>query len=303
MRILFATIAIAALPGPVLAQSETETAALMAKPFEEAIATTPDFKQDGADVSMFRFIARRSLADLNYPIDLRTPFEPLTDPDTISAIKAFEEKAGGTVDGSLSFEELGSLMRLASLARLTPISPGAGDVMVNVVGEPARAVFATGTWFMPNIAWPLNRSEISCFLSTGRCEDASVTVSAPSAGIQASSWLDDASFLVNTNKETYEIQSWKDGILDAVTTSQCRRVRLTINTLTMLVSQTAEDLDPQGCEIPGSDQRLDPIGGVRVATLIAPFKAQQGYQQRMQDMVRSVSGPLLHDLSARDSQR
>lgn len=95
----------------------------------------------------------------------------------------------------------------------------------------------------------------------------------------------------------------KSGILDAVTTSSCRRVRLTINTLTKLVSQTAEDLDPRGCEILGSDERLDPIGGVRVATLIAPFTAQQGYQQRMRDMVRSVSGPLLHDLSARDSQR
>ncbi|WP_392353764.1 hypothetical protein V8F63_14200 [Brevundimonas sp. LF-1] len=207
MRILFATIAIAALSGPVFAQSEVEAAALMQKPFEEVIATAPEFQRDDVDVRLFRFMARRSLADLSYPIDLRTPFQPLTDPDTVSAIKAFEEKSGGVVDGSLSFAELGSLTRLASLARLTPVSPGAGDVMVNVFGEPSPAVFATGTWSMPDIAWPLNYSEISCFVNTGRCEDASVTLSAPSANVQSSSWLDDTSFLVHTNKETYEIQS------------------------------------------------------------------------------------------------
>lgn len=67
MRILFATIAIAALSGPVFAQSEVEAAALMQKPFEEVIATAPEFQRDDVDVRLFRFMARRSLADLRVP--------------------------------------------------------------------------------------------------------------------------------------------------------------------------------------------------------------------------------------------
>lgn len=299
MRLLLSTIAVFALAGQVHAQSEAETAALMAKPFEEVILSFPESEWDGLSVGLFRFMARRALADLYYPIDLRMPLEPLTDPETVEAVRAFEQKSGGTVDGSLSMAELGSLSRLATLSRLTSISPGVGDVQVQTYGPPLNSIYASGTWSMPDIAAPLNFSKIRCRPDSGTCEDASVTISAPSTGLQPGG-LNLDSYIVSTNTETYEIQSWKDGILDAVTSSSCRRVRLTINTITKLVSQTVEDLDPNGCEIPGSNQRLDPINGVRVATLISPWTAQTTYRDRVQTTVNTVAGPLREIMGGQD---
>ena len=300
MRLLLITVAMAAMAGQAQAQSEAEIAAIMAKPFEEAVLSFPESERHGITVGLFRFMARRSLADLYYPIDLRTPLEPLTDAETVEVVRDFERKSGSTVDGSLSMTELGSLMRLAALSRLTSVSPGAGEVYVQAYGPPLSMISASGSWSMPDIAWPLNFSKITCHPDSGSCEDESVTISAPSTGLHSSSDLDLNSYVVSTNTEHYEIQSWKDGILDAVTSSSCRRVRLTINTLTKLVSQTVEDLDPNGCEIPGSNQRLDPINGVRVATLISPWNAQTAYRDRVQATVNIVAGPLRAVMAGQD---
>lgn len=300
MRLLLTTVAIAVFAGQARAQSEAEVAALFAKPFEEAFLGIPERERDGLNVGIFRFMARRSLADLYYPIDLRKPLEPLTDPETVEVVRDFERKSGGTVDGSLSMTELGSLMRLAALSRLTSVSPGGGEVDVQAYGPPLSMITASGSWSMPDIAWPLNFSKIMCRPDSGTCEDASVTISAPSTGLQPSSGVGLDSYIVSTNTEYYEIQSWKDGILDAVTSSSCRRVRLTINTITKLVSQTVEDLDPNGCEIPGSNQRLDPINGVRVATLISPWTAQTTYRDQVQATVNAVAGPLREIMAGQD---
>lgn len=286
MRYWPVAAAFLAMNGSAFAQSVPEIDALRGLPFEEAFAQSGE--SDGISMEALRYLTRLSLAQLYYPIDLRSPFTPLTDPDTVAAITEFETKIGAGADGSLTFGELEQLFHLAFLSRLTPLSPGMGR-SVTVFEGVSPSIYASGSWSMPDIAYPLNRSKIVCRIDTGFCEDHMISISAPSvAGANA----DLQSYIVHEATDTYEIQSWKDGILDAVTGTTCRRVRLTINTHTELVSQTVEDLDPLGCPIPGTDQRLDPIGGLRVATLVDTWEAQQAFQRRTEAVARAASGPL-----------
>ncbi|RYG89109.1 MAG: hypothetical protein EON59_02185 [Alphaproteobacteria bacterium] len=293
MRIWTVGAALLAVSGPAYAQSVPDIEALRRLPFEEAFSQS---RESGGDVSVeaLRYLARLSLAQLYYPVDLRTPFKPLDDPDTVAAIAGFETKIATEVDGSLTFGELEQLFRLAFLSRLTPLSPGMGK-SVTVFDGVSPSIYASGSWSMPDIAYPLNRSKIICRTDTGFCEDHMISISAPTvSGANA----DLQSYIVHEATDTYEIQSWKDGILDAVTGTTCRRVRLTINTRTELVSQTVEDLDPLGCPIPGTEQRLDPIVGLRVATHIDTWQAQQAFQGRTEEAARAASGPLWDALSA-----
>jgi hypothetical protein len=298
MRTWNVVIAFLAVGGPAYAQSVPDIEALRRLPFEEALAQSGE-SGGGVSVEALRYLTRLSLAQLYYPVDLRTPFTPLDDPDTIAAVTGFETKIGTDVDGSLTFGELEQLFRLAFLSRLTPLSPGMGK-SVTVFDGVSPSIHASGSWSMPEIAYPLNRSQIVCRIDTGFCEDHMISISAPSisgamAGFQ--------SYSVHDATDTYEIESWKDGILDAVTGTACRRVRLTINTRTELVSQTVEDLDPLGCPIPGTEQRLDPIGGLRVATLVDTWDAQQAFQRRIEAAVRGVFGPLSETLAQGWSDR
>ncbi len=287
MRIWNIVTAFLLVGGPAYAQSVPDIEVLRRLPFEEALAQSGANTGD-VSVEAIRYTARLSLAQLYYPVDLRTPFTPLDDPDTIAAVTGFETRIGADVDGSLTFGELEQLVRLAFLSRLTPLSPGMGK-NVTVFDGVSPSIYASGSWSMPDIAYPLNSSKIVCRIDTGLCEDHMISISAPAiSGAHA----DLGSYVIHDATDTYEIESWKDGILDAVTGTACRRVRLTINTRTELVSQTVEDLDPLGCPIRGTTHRLDPIGGLRVATLIDTWEAQQGFQSRTEAAVRGVSGPL-----------
>ena len=269
------------------AEEPSQYEALLDLPLETAMERAAEGDQK-VPHELIRYGVRKALADLMYPVDLRTPFGPLDDPETVSVIREFETRAGLAADGQLTFRESQHLMRLAELSNLTPISPGMG-LSVRAYEGVLPQVRASGSWSMPDIAWPLNRSEITCNIDEGRCEDVALVVSAPKltgAGINVSSYV------LSTYTDSYEIQGWRDGVLDALSGTTCRRVRLTINTRTNLVSQTTEDLDPLGCPIPGSDQRLDPIRGVRVATLIDTWEAQKSYQDTIREKVRGAHGPL-----------
>jgi len=272
----------------VSAQDGPDYEAVRDLPIEQAMATLSASEGHDAPVEMIRYAIRKSLADLYYPVDLRTPFVPLNDDETVDVIREFETRAGLTVDGQLTLREMERLIRLAELSNMTSLQIGMG-LSVHVYDNVSPTIYASGSWSMSDIAWPLNRSEIRCDITERVCTDAAVTVSAPRlSGAHA----DLSSYVVSRFTDTYEIQSWKGGILDAVTTSSCRRIRLTINTHTDLVSQTTEDIDPLGCEIPGSTARLDPIKGVRVATLIDTWEAQRSYQDSVRADVDGVQGPI-----------
>lgn len=294
MRIWTVAASVLAVGGPASAQTGPDLDALRLLPFEEAFAQSGEDDND-LSIEALRYLTRLSLAQLYYPVDLRTPFTPLDDPDTVAAVTAFETKIGAEIDGSLSFGELEQLFRLAFLSHLTPLSPGMGKSVTAFEGL-SPSIYASGSWSMPDIAYPLNRSNIVCRIDAGVCEDDMISISAPTvSGAMAS----DQSYGVHRSTDTYEIESWKDGILDAVSGMSCRRVRLTINTRTELVSQTVQDLDPEGCPVPGTNQRLDPIGGLRVATLIDTWEAQQAFQQRREAAIRSASGPLWRNIAPR----
>lgn len=287
MRIGLA-LALAAIAGEAQAQ-EVDFERLRTLPFEEALAAY-NAQDGGEDISLglLRWVARRALSDLLYPIDLRTPFEPLTDADTVASIRAFEEKIGVEPDGILTWDEFEQLGRFGFLSRVTPLSPGAGKHVGSYDG-PAAAVFASGSWSMEDIAWPLNRAEIVCSISREICEETTTSVWAPA---QSGSQRNTSSYGFNTSTSSYDIVSWRNGILEAVTESSCRQVRLSINTNTELVTQTTQDLTAQGCEIPGTSVRLDPIRQMRVATLIDSLDAQAAYEQARHDTIKRVQGPL-----------
>ncbi len=285
MRALHLILFVAAIGADASAQDRASYEALRDLPVEEAMAKA---RQDGEAVpaEAIRYSVRKALADLMYPIDLRTPFEPLDTDDVVSSIRDFETKAGLVADGQHTFRESERLLRMAELSSLTPISVGMGNA-VTVYEGVNPTIYASGTWAMPDIAWPLNRSEIQCSIDEGICTDRSVSLSAPRlSGSQA----DLSSYVVHTAVDHYEIQSWNGGILDASATSTCRRVRLSINTLTKLVSQTSEDLDPKGCQIAGTNQRLDPLVGLRVATLVDTYEAEQSYQSQLRSETDAVRG-------------
>lgn len=287
MRIGLA-LALAAIASGAQAQ-EADFERLRTLPFEEALAVY-NAQDDGEDISpgLLRWMVRRALSDLLYPIDLRNPFEPLTDAETLATIRAFEEKIDVEPDGILTWDEFEQLSRLGFLSRVTPLSPGAGKYVGSYDG-PAAAVFASGSWSMEDIAWPLNRVEIVCSISRGICEETTTNVWAPAT---SGSQQNTSSYGFNTSTSSYDIVSWRNGILDAVTESSCRQVRLSINVDTELATQTTQDLTAQGCEIPGTSVRLDPIRQMRVATLIDSLDAQAAYEQTRQDAIRRVQGPL-----------
>lgn len=287
MRLWILVAALMAVGEPTSAQPAPDNELLRRLPFEEALARSGE-SDGGVSVEALRYLTRLSLAQLYYPVDLRTPSTPLVDPDTVAAITGFETKIGAEADGSLTFGELEQLFRLAFLSRLTPLSPGMGK-SVTVFEGVSPSIYASGSWSMPDIAYPLNRSNIVCRIDSGICEDQMTSISAPTA---SGSHADLQSYVVHGATDIYEIQSWKDGVLDAITQTTCRRVRLTINTRTELVSQTVEDLDPLGCPILGTGQRLDPIGGLRVAMLVDTWDAQQAFQRQIDSATRAASGPL-----------
>ncbi|MCA3717382.1 MAG: hypothetical protein IM674_03915 [Brevundimonas sp.] len=246
-------------------------------------------REQGFSVGLLFYSARLALANLGYAIDLRSLTAPLTDPDTQAAVREFEGKAGLVADGSLTFGELERLMTLSRLAQLTPLSVGSGKHVAAYEGA-LPAVRASGTWSMADIAFPLNYSEIRCQIDEQTCEERIIWVSAPTL---TGSNADLSSYVITTHTDFYEIESWENGVLDAKATNSCRQVRLSINTRTELVTQTTQDLDPEGCAIPNSELRLPPIDGLRVATLIDPWDARSTHFDTIRAATNGVRGQAL----------
>jgi hypothetical protein len=292
MRFIQVVAASVALAGPALAQDNI-VERYKDRPIEEAFTA---LEQEGQTVprGVFYMQVRKALADLLYPVDLRTPFDPLTDADTVAAIRTFEEKIGATADGVLTLREFERLVRFSFLADVTPLSPGSGFSVNSYEGN-YPGVFASGSWSMPDLAWPLNRVRIVCWISENTCEETTTDVWAPAiAGSQA----DTTRYLLNTDTSSYQIARWENGILDAVTDSTCRRITLSINVRTKLVTQTAQDLTSEGCAVPGTGVRLDPIRELRVATLIDTFEAQSAFEKERREAVAAVQGPLAASIDA-----
>jgi hypothetical protein len=120
---------------------------------------------------------RVSLAILHYGLDLTDPTAPLNQVDTVAAIRLFQQRLGRPADGVLKAREFTLLTRYAMLARMPRLFPGAS---LNV-GEDDRLGFAwaQGSWVMEDLAFPLNRAEITCTRTTGVCEMISLDFSAP----------------------------------------------------------------------------------------------------------------------------
>jgi hypothetical protein len=279
---LIATVML--LAGSPAGAQEAEYERLKDLPLQEAfdeLVRLEGVSDQGLQVGLLFYSARLSLANLGYPVDLRSLTAPLNEAETESAIREFESKAGLVADGSLTFGELERLMALSRLAQLTPLSLGGGKHVAAYEGA-LPAVHASGTWSMADIAFPLNYSEIRCRIDEQTCEERVIWVSAPSL---TGSNADLSSYLISTHTDFYEIEAWENGVLDAKSANSCRQVRLSINTRTELVTQTTQDLDPEGCVIPYSESRLPRIEGLRVATLIDPWDARASHF----DAIRAVT--------------
>lgn len=282
-----------ALAGAAYAQDESYER-LKSLPIDQAYAeymTTegaPD--EETLPVGILYYLARFNLAQLQYPVDLRYPTAPLTDPDIIAVIREFEKRAGLEVDGSLTWAELERLGALTAWNYLTKLSLiGSLYVGSSTTESSAEVVSATGSWSMPDNGFPLNYSDIRCDLSTMTCEESIIWVFAPNITEFKSSSV---FYSIASNNSPYEIESWRNGILDATATSLCRQTRLSINTNTDLATVSTQDLSREGCAIPNSESRLPPIRGLRVSTLIEPREATAAYFDLIEGTVAPVRGPI-----------
>jgi hypothetical protein len=233
---------------------------------------------------------RISLAILHYGLDLSDPAASLQRDDTTAAIRQFQERLGRPADGVLKAREFTLLIRYATLARMPSLFPGAA---LNV-GEDDRLGFAwaQGSWVMDDIAFPLNRAEISCRREAGECEMISVDIAAPDFRDRA---LDTGSYQVFLSTSTFYIDRWEDGIIEARSMSvvnACRETRFTINARTETVFQVTQDLDPEGCPLWASDERLPRLNVPRVATLQNSWDVQRAYYDEIRSQLRGVYGPL-----------
>lgn len=271
---------------------EAETVRLNALPLEQAFS---EFSEgtERFPIEALYWSARKSLADLYYPIDLRTPFEPLGDAATVDAIRQFEDRIGAAQDGVLTLGEFSQLQSYAQLSSLTRLFVG-GRLSVSMIGD---SVFASGTWKLENElpAYPINHSEIACSIHRAECIDTFTQVNSPS--------LRDGKATTNqyqvfSGEDTYQIDKWEGGVVEASSTSGCRRVRLTINTNTNLVSQITEDADRLGCELVFSKERLPLINGVRVAVLRDGFQTQWDHFEAIRSQIEPFQGSTFNQLKA-----
>ncbi len=274
------------------AAANAEAARINALPLEQAFLEV----RAGSDVpplALFYWVARKSLADLNYPIDLRTPFEPLNDPETMDLIRQFEARIGVAPDGILTFGELSQLQSYAELSSLTGLVVG-GMLSVSTIGD---AVFASGTWKLENElpAYPINHSKIVCSIRAGECTDTFIQVDSPRL---RDGKLTTSQYHVFSGEDTYQIEKWEGGVVEASSTGGCRRVRLTINTNTNLVSQTTEDADRLGCELGLGEGRLPLINGVRVAVLRDGYQTQRDHFEAIRSQIEPFQGSTFNQLRA-----
>lgn len=290
------TIVMASLVGTADAQTAdeaaaaAETARLNALPLEQAFAELYDDTLE-VPVEAFYWLARKSLADLYYPIDLRTPFQPLSDAETMDVIRQFETRIGVEPDGILTLGEYSQLQSYAEISSLTRLHIG-GVLSVSTIGD---SVFATGTWKLETelSAYPINHSEISCFIPDGVCTDKFTQVD--SLRLRDGE-VTTNSYKVFSGEDTYQIDKWEGGVLEASSTGGCRRVKLTINTNTELVSQTTEDADRLGCELVFSGERLPLINGVRVAVLRDSFQTQWDHFESIRSQIEPFQGSMFDQL-------
>jgi hypothetical protein len=283
-------LALAAILACSAQAQDSDYERLRSLPVEDAVREAGRLEGRSAswlDAGLMNYMARLSLANLGYAIDLRTPEAPLTDPETVLAVRLFEERARLNADGVLTFGELERLMRMADLSRLTRLSVGLGFHVSSSSTQGGR-VFASGSWSMSDIAHPLNYSEITCDVGERVCEEKVIWVSGPSV---TGSNADISTYVISSHTDHYEIDRWENGVLDATASSACRQTRLSINTRTELVTSTTQDLDPAGCPLPGSGQRFPRIEGLRVATLVSPWDAQTAHFEAINDAVNVVRGP------------
>ncbi|MGH7027775.1 hypothetical protein [Brevundimonas sp.] len=270
--------------------TDAETARLNALTLEQAFSELRA-DMDEFPVEAFYWLARKSLVDLYYPIDLRTPFEPLDDAATMESIRQFEARIGVAPDGILALGEYSQLQSYAQLSSLTRLFVG-GTLSVSTIGE---SVFASGTWKLENElpAYPINHSEIVCSMRYGECTDTFTQIDSPRL---RDGKITTNQYQVFSGKDTYQIDKWEGGVVEASSTGGCRRVRLTINTNTNLVLQTTEDADRLGCELVLSDGRLPLINGVRVAVLRDGFKTQWDHFEAIRSQIEPFQGSTFEQL-------
>jgi hypothetical protein len=300
MKRLCIAIVMASFVGTAEAQTADEAAAdaeaarVNALPLEQALSELNE-STDQIPAGAFYWLARKSLADLYYPVDLRAPFRPLNDAETMDVIRQFEARIGVEPDGILTLGEYAQLQSYAQISTLTRLFIG-GRLSVSV-GTVGKYIYASGTWKLENElpAYPINHSKIVCSIDVGECTDTSIRVDSPRL---RDGEVTTTQYQVFSGEDIYQIDKWEDGVLEASSAGGCRRVRLTINTNTDFVSQTTEDADRLGCELVFSEGRLPLIDGVRVAVLRDGFQTQWDHFEAIRSQIAPFQGGTLTALKA-----
>jgi hypothetical protein len=216
-----------------------------------------------------------ALHRLFYHVSFDKTQHPADDADFYRTLVTFERRAGLKVDGKFTVSEWERLNFLASLEGEPEVAAGVKSVYGS--GEYARA---EGTLVIQDdrIANPVNRVEITCMRSEGRCDLFIAELALPEGRKS-----DPGNPQLTTYIEHYDISEWAKDELRAKTTTACRQIVLTLNWVTDHVHSVATDLSKEGCPATGR------LAKPRLVTLedgSGPIK--QFYESR-RDLLRRVS--------------
>lgn len=203
-------IVMASFVGTAEAQTaDAEMSRLNALPLEQVFSELRE-EMGEVPVEAFYWLTRKSLADLYYPIDLRTPFQPLNDAETMDLIRQFQARIGAEPDGVLTLGEYSQLQSYAQLSSLTRLFVG-GMLSVSTIGD---SVFASGTWKLENElpAYPINHSKIVCSRRDGECTDTFIQINSPRL---RDGEVTTNQYQVFSGEDTYQIDKWEDGVVEA----------------------------------------------------------------------------------------
>jgi peptidoglycan hydrolase-like protein with peptidoglycan-binding domain len=233
------------------------------------------------------FKIRSALATLYYPVDASSTLDPRDDPKLREQIAAFQRTLGNTPDGTLTFGEERELVRLQSMAHITPLKIiGSQSVLV---GEDFAK--ATGSWVIQQdtIDARLNFSEIKCYRELGFCVEAQAKYFAP-----GEAWTSgEVQFSPYVHMEIYIVTSWSGQIVEAQLQgppSNCRISTLTLNQATKVAALVTRDGE-EACDFDGK-QLLPRLGAPRVSTLEDPSAIRKKFYEDIADKVERHHGPL-----------
>jgi hypothetical protein len=204
-------------------------------------------------------------------------------PPPPKGVEQFQTDLGVPTTGELTFGQFEELNRRSTRFKDTPVYVGGWNTNIYV----AAGVLATvsGTWVIEGekIAFPINKSEITCKRASKECKIVQANLSVP--GIEKGG----DSYNLDLTVSTYEIVSWTSEEILARTSGSCRSSLLTLNLKAHEVFETIRNNDPAACrEQPLS---LPPLDAPRISRLVPSWDVTYKFWQARKKIASEWANP------------